>query len=161
MYPMESLLDEVRLLWHVMVRTGERLHAGEKTTLGMRGVLELLLRDGPATVPQMARSRRVTRQHVQGLADALRQLEMVALVDNPAHRRSPLVRLTPAGRSAIERMRRRERRLYGRARPAVPGRELRRAAEILGAVRKALSAVRVSPARERAAVSRRRGGRRG
>ena len=39
MEPIEELLNQVRLLWHVMVRTAERLHEGESVTLGMRAVL--------------------------------------------------------------------------------------------------------------------------
>jgi DNA-binding MarR family transcriptional regulator len=133
----EELLDEVRLLWHAMVRTGERLHEEEPVTLGMRAVLEFLLH-GPATVPHIARSRHVTRQHIQGLVDALLELDLAALATNPAHRRSSLVRLTPEGRGAIERMRRRERRFIDRIDLGVDPGELRRAAQTLRAVGKAL-----------------------
>jgi DNA-binding MarR family transcriptional regulator len=133
----EELLDEVRLLWHAMVRTGERLHEEEPVTLGMRAVLEFLLH-GPATVPHIARSRHVTRQHIQGLVDALLELDLASLATNPAHRRSSLVRLTPEGRGAIDRMRRRERRFIDRIDLGVDPGELRRAALTLRAVGKAL-----------------------
>lgn len=135
----EELLDEVRLLWHAMVRTGGRLHEEEPVTLGMRAVLEFLLH-GPATVPHIARSRHVTRQHIQGLVDALLELDLAALAANPAHKRSPLVRLTPDGQEVIGRMRRRERRFLDRIQFGVGADELRRSAETLRAVGNALGA---------------------
>jgi DNA-binding MarR family transcriptional regulator len=137
-HPLDELLDQVRLLWHVTVQAGERLHEGEAVTLGMRAVLEFLEANGPRAVPEIARSRHVTRQHIQVLVNGLLDLRLVSLDDNPAHRRSSLVRLTPEGEKAIARMRKRERRLLDglelRARPD----ELRRAAGVLKAVREAL-----------------------
>jgi DNA-binding MarR family transcriptional regulator len=134
----ESLLDEVRLLWHVAVDAAERLHADEPVTVGMRGVMEFVQVHGPATVPQVARSRHVTRQHIQTLVNGLVTLRLVALEENPAHRRSALVALTPEGRSAIERMRRRERAFLQRLDLRRSAAELGRAAETLRAVREAL-----------------------
>jgi DNA-binding MarR family transcriptional regulator len=134
----ERLLDEVRLLWHAMVRVGERLHAEEPVTLGMRAVLEFVSLGGPATVPQVARSRGVTRQHVQELVNALLALELVALEANPAHRRSALVCLTSEGRKVIERMRRRERRLFERIDLEGKAGGLESAARTLKEVRRAL-----------------------
>jgi DNA-binding MarR family transcriptional regulator len=136
--PIDELLDQVRLLWHVMARAAERLHEGEPVTLGMRAVLEFLAAHGPAPVPAIARSRQVTRQHVQALVHELLEARLVSLDDNPAHRRSALVQLTPGGRTTIDRMKRRERKLLdGLALEATPA-ELQRAAAVLGAVREAL-----------------------
>ncbi len=134
----EGLLDEVRLLWHVAVESGERLHADEPVTLGMRGVLDFLVSHGPVTVPHVARSRHVTRQHIQTLVNALLRLHLVSIEANPAHRRSALVHLTADGQKTIERMKRRERKLLDRIDPGRSGVEIRRAAETLKAVREAL-----------------------
>lgn len=138
MEALEALLDEVRLLWHAMVQSGERLHEQEPITLGTRGVLEFLALHGPATVPHVARSRRVTRQHIQSLVNALLELGLVALDANPAHRRSALVRLTPEGKRVIERMKRRERRFFDTRDLGREADELGRAARTLRAVRHAL-----------------------
>ncbi len=138
MYPIEGLLDEVRLLWHAMGRSGERLHRKEAVTMGMRGVLEFLALRGPATVPQVARSRGVTRQHIQALVDALAGRGLVSLEANPAHRRSALVELAGPGRKAIERMRDRERRFFDGIDMGRKPDEIRRAAETLRSVRQAL-----------------------
>jgi DNA-binding MarR family transcriptional regulator len=135
---MEALLDQVRLLWHVLGQVADRLHEDEQVTLGMRAVLEFLEREGPTAVPEVARSRRVTRQHIQALVNDLLELRLVVLDANPAHRRSALVGLTHEGQEAFRRMKRRERRFFDgldlKARPS----DLRRATETLKAVREAM-----------------------
>jgi DNA-binding MarR family transcriptional regulator len=72
------------------------------------------------------------------LVNELFALRLVSFDDNPAHRRSALVRLTPAGQKAIGRIKRRERRFFdGLLLTAKPG-DLRRAVATLSAVREAL-----------------------
>ena len=134
----DELLDQVRLLWHVTVQAGERLHEGEAVTLGMRAVLEFLEANGPRAVPEIARNRHVTRQHIQVLVNGLLELRLVLLDENPAHRRSSLVRLTPEGQKAIARMRKRERQFLGGLELHAKPDELRRAAVVLKSVREAL-----------------------
>lgn len=135
---LQVLIDEVRLLWNSLVQRGEALHADEPVTMGMRAVLEFLARQGPASVPNIARSRRVTRQHIQVLVNELQDEGCVSLAENPAHRRSPLVRLTDRGRRTLARMSRREAEVLSAAPiPASPAR-LDRAARTLRAVRQAL-----------------------
>ena len=133
-----ELLDEVRLLWHVMVQAAERLHERELITLGMRAVLEFVARSGPTAVPEIARSRHVTRQHIQALVNDLIELRLVSLDENPAHRRSALVRLTPDGQKVIDRMKRRERQFFDGLGLKTRPDDLRRAAATLSAVRAAL-----------------------
>ena len=111
-HEIETLLNEVRLLYHRMVQVAEEIHSDEPVTLGMRAVLEFLLKNGPTTVPEIARSRFVTRQHIQTLVNELRAGDFVTLEDNPSHRRSSLVTLTGEGARMIRRMRRREDQLY-------------------------------------------------
>jgi DNA-binding MarR family transcriptional regulator len=137
--PAEKLFDEVRLLWNLLVQTGERLHANEQITIAMRAVLEFLVLRGPATVPQIARGRYVTRQHIQELVNALVERGLVEMADNPAHRRSRLTRLTPLGEETIERMRRREQRVYGKLDQGVRPPDLERAERTLRGVRKVLA----------------------
>jgi DNA-binding MarR family transcriptional regulator len=135
---LDALLNEVRLLWHRLVQVGQRLHGPAPITLGMRAVLEYLAREGPATVPGIARSRHVTRQHIQALVNALLEAKLVELGDNPAHKRSPLVGLTPEGRRRIGRMKAKEARLLARSTFGVSQAELQRAAATLRAVRAGL-----------------------
>ncbi|WP_246723542.1 MarR family transcriptional regulator [Rhizobium sp. ARZ01] len=54
----------------------------------------------PLTVPQIARNMGLTRQAVQRLIDELARQGMIAVEDNPHHKRSRLVRLTVPGENA-------------------------------------------------------------
>jgi DNA-binding MarR family transcriptional regulator len=77
-------------------------------TAAMRAVLDALYEHGTQTVPQIARSKKVTRQHIQTLADKLLASELISCEENPKDRRSPLLRLTGHGEAIVERMRARE-----------------------------------------------------
>ncbi len=105
LYP---LIVTVRKLFHQLAAAADSLHGGSGITAGMRGVLESLGRHGPQTVPDMARARPVSRQHIQGLVNALAELDLVETLENPAHRRSHLIAMTPAGRAAFDAIRSRE-----------------------------------------------------
>ena len=81
-----------------------RLRAvGQKTGLitswggGAFGFMRSLALIGPLTVPQIAQMRPTSRQRMQRLADELVAEGLVEFIDNPRHRRSKLVRLTPKG----------------------------------------------------------------
>lgn len=66
---------------------------------GAFGFLRSLALFGPLTVPQIAEMRPTSRQRMQRLADELATDGLVMFVDNPKHRRSKLVKLTPKGES--------------------------------------------------------------
>jgi DNA-binding MarR family transcriptional regulator len=76
---------------------------GRKTGLitswggGAFGFLRSLALLGPLTVPQIAQMRPTSRQRMQRLADELAAEGLVRFIDNPKHRRSKLVQLTPKG----------------------------------------------------------------
>lgn len=69
--------------------------------VGVRAVLDLLLEHGPMTVPQLGRSQALSRQFVQRMVNEAAARGLVESTPNPAHQRSVLIRLTPAGRDAI------------------------------------------------------------
>lgn len=73
-------------------------------SVGVRNVLDQLRRGGDLTVPALARGQDLSRQYVQRVVDEAREAGWVEVVDNPAHRRSGLVRLTRAGARAIDRV---------------------------------------------------------
>jgi len=62
-------------------------------------VLEILAGTTALTVPQIARERSTSRQNIQLLIDRLASRGRVAIIQNPAHRRSGLVQLTDLGRA--------------------------------------------------------------
>jgi DNA-binding MarR family transcriptional regulator len=78
---------------------------GQKTGLitswggGAFGFMRSLALLGPLTVPQIAQMRPTSRQRMQRLADELAAEGLVQFIDNPRHRRSKLVQLTPKGRA--------------------------------------------------------------
>ena len=84
------------------------MHADLGITASMRAVMETLAEEGDKTVPEIARIKGVSRQHIQVNVNALVDENLVKLIDNPTHKRSPLVVLTKNGRTAFREMRRRE-----------------------------------------------------
>ena len=132
--PLDELLRETVALFHRLKTAATQLHGGGELAAAKRGILKSL-ESGPQTVPQMARARPVSRQHIQSLVDPLAAAGYVELVDNPHHRRSRLVRLTAKGQTAVDRINRREQAIYARlSRCFAPGR-VRRAASLLREVR--------------------------
>lgn len=65
-----------------------------------RDVLDFLVFEGAATVPNIARNRGVSRQHIQKRADALVEKGLADFADNPAHKSSKLLEATIAGERA-------------------------------------------------------------
>jgi DNA-binding MarR family transcriptional regulator len=64
---------------------------------GAFGFMRSLAMFGPLTLPQIAQMRPTSRQRMQRLANELAAEGLVEFIDNPKHRRSKLVRLTPKG----------------------------------------------------------------
>jgi DNA-binding MarR family transcriptional regulator len=64
---------------------------------GAFGFLRSLALLGPLTIPQIAEMRPTSRQRMQRLADELAAEGLVEFAENPRHRRSKLVQLTPKG----------------------------------------------------------------
>jgi DNA-binding MarR family transcriptional regulator len=133
--PIEQLINEIRLLYQSLVKIGEEIHAGSNISMGMRAVLEFLDRNGDSTVPHMARQRRVTRQRIQILVNALLDRGLVQTRDNPASRRSPLIALSASGARTIVEMRRAEGR---EVTVDVCDEKIQEAAHLLARVREAL-----------------------
>ena len=61
------------------------------------------------------------------------------LVDNPAHKRSNLVRLTPKGRRLVDRMRKRESKILGALGSGMSEKQLRSAATVARSLREILA----------------------
>ncbi len=98
----------VRRLFHKLSHAVSTLHGDGDVSAGMRAVLESVIEGGPQTVPQMARVRPVSRQHIQVLVNELLEGGYVETLENPAHKRSVLVSPTEHGRTTFAAMRARE-----------------------------------------------------
>ncbi len=101
---LRAVVDETIALFHRVRWVAEQIYGEEGRSTARRGILRGLARYGPRTVPQLARSRSVTRQHTQSVVDELAAAGLVTLVDNPAHARSRLVRITPRGAALVARL---------------------------------------------------------
>ena len=139
----DEVIDETTGIFHLLHAIAAQLHGGGELTAGRRGILRGLDRLGPQTVPQMARARPVSRQYIQMLVNGLEADGLVELYENPAHRRSRLVRLTAAGRETLGAMYRREAELYATLDLPVDEGELRDVAAILRRVRETLLATQL------------------
>lgn len=126
-----AVIDATRALFHRMKATAEQVHKETETTAGLRGVLQDLHHNGPRSVPDMARTRPVSRQHIQVLVNKLLERKEVDLILNPSHARSHLVRLTDLGKASVEAIRRREAELLERLPLEARTDELAKAAKVL------------------------------
>lgn len=130
------LIVEVRRAFHDLGAYADALHADLEITAAMRAVMEYLADNGPETVPNIARDKKVTRQHIQQLADALVARGMAKWVDNPRHKRSKLLELSPAGEKAFAEIRRREAGALRRLASHFEHDDVQRASETLGRLRR-------------------------
>lgn len=98
-----ALVVQVFRLNGMLTAAGDALAAPAGQTSARWRVLAAV-QDAPKTVAQIARAWSLARQSVQRVADLLERDGLIAYEDNPAHRRASLLRLTPEGRAALERI---------------------------------------------------------
>ena len=78
-----AVIDETQSLFHRLKRAAEELHRDDGLTAGQRAVLKSLQNGGPQTVPELARARPVSRQHIQSLVNPMVRAGWVKLEENP------------------------------------------------------------------------------
>ncbi len=98
---LEALFDEVNALQIRLKQAVRGFHSETDSTFVGQDVLQILAESGAQTVPQIARVRSTSRQNIQILVNRLKARGCVELVDNPAHKKSVLVRLTPRGQALL------------------------------------------------------------
>ena len=128
---MVALTRAVRAAFNRLKALGDDLHGDVQITTAMRAVMETLSEAGAQTVPQIARAKGVTRQHIQLLADALVKAGLAAVKANPAHRRSSLIALTEKGKRAFAKMQAREAPIVEEMAWEFDAQELERATAVL------------------------------
>jgi DNA-binding MarR family transcriptional regulator len=87
---------------------------GSGLTVRLRAVLEILARDDSLTVPDLARQLHIQRQYVQVMVNEALAAGLVEKRDNPRHKRSVLIALTPAGEAQIRAVMTREQAVMAR-----------------------------------------------
>lgn len=100
----EDLIIEIVATFFLLRAEGMRIGVVSPSGEGYWSVLRLLKLNGPQTVPQLARYRYVPRQSVQKLANEMLKDGVIELVNNPAHKRSKLLRLTSKGDIVFQEM---------------------------------------------------------
>jgi DNA-binding MarR family transcriptional regulator len=98
----DRLLRENLFLFFRARAVGDRIFARVGQSAGKVSLMRSVYEEGPQSVAHIARARPVARQGVQRMADQLAADGLVEFAENPAHLRSRLVRLTPAGRRLLE-----------------------------------------------------------
>lgn len=137
----QELFDEIRRVDNRLRWLGDTLHPELGLTAAKRSILLALHRDGPQTVPDLARERLVSRQVVQTQVNDLLDDGLVASAPNPRHRRSPLLTLTNEGASRIRRMLAKEEALVERSPNTPKTAEMIDLREKLRILRKALETI--------------------
>jgi DNA-binding MarR family transcriptional regulator len=103
-----DLLGQIRTCFNRLKLLAGQLHEDLGVNPSMRAVMESLQAEDRQSVPEIARAKSVSRQHIQTIMNALQKAGLVESLDNPAHRRSPLFTLTAKGRTVFREIRRRE-----------------------------------------------------
>ena len=98
---LEDLLVEVNALGVRLRQAVRGFHSEDDSAFGGQDVLQILSESDGQTVPQIARIRATSRQNIQILVNRLKSRGCVELINNPAHRKSALVRLTARGRASL------------------------------------------------------------
>lgn len=80
----------------------ERGLEGTELTVRARAVLEVLLENSEASVPDIAHKLEIKRQYVQLMVNETLSDGLTIKRENPRHKRSTLIALTPKGQTLIE-----------------------------------------------------------
>ncbi len=97
-----EVFDLVGALYRRGLRKVEQSEQVEGVSVGVRSVLVLLRRHGPMTVPRMGRIMALSRQFVQRMVNDATAEGWAEAIPNPAHQRSSLIRISPAGETMID-----------------------------------------------------------
>jgi DNA-binding MarR family transcriptional regulator len=165
---LQAVFTEVVALANQLRKTSGSVAGQESFLSGTWGILGILERPGPQTVPAMARSRALSRQNIQVSVNRLRARGLVSLSANPAHKRSALVELTDRGRSTLAAIVQQQAKSTAALLPYVTESRLVRAARLLRQLRQLLTGHELPPVEptgtrsveQRATTARRRPARR-
>lgn len=133
------LIVEIRRGFNALAAAGDALHSDLGVTSAMRALMEHLSEHGQATVPDIARAKNVSRQHIQQMANALEEMELLTFVANPRHKRSPFAALTPKGASVFTEIRRREADVLADLAGRLQGEDIAAAADTIARLRAVLA----------------------
>jgi DNA-binding MarR family transcriptional regulator len=143
---LEALLAEVAALANQLRKTAALMPRQDISPQGGWSILQTLGHLGPQTVPDIARTRALSRQNIQILVNRLKFQGYVAVTPNPAHKRSGLVELTARGRGLLATVMEREATSLEGLLPYVSQARLVPAARLLRRLRELLAGTEMPPA---------------
>ena len=105
---LNTVIRDVRSCFNLLGNRSNDLLKDLEINASMRGVMENLSLTGEKTVPDIARARNVSRQHIQIIINDLLNKGLVSSRANPEDKRSLLVSLTNLGENIFAEIRNRE-----------------------------------------------------
>ncbi len=105
---LNAVILDIRLCFNLLRARADEMHKDLGVNASMRAVMESLAAAGEKTVPDIARGRGVSRQHIQVIVNALIKEDLTLTRDNPADKRTFLVSLTEKGRDVFDQIKKRE-----------------------------------------------------
>lgn len=106
--PLYKLILEIRSTYDDLKALSDAMNQDVGLSSASRDVVESLYGRDNRTVPEIAKAKSVSRQHIQLLVDGLVAKGLVEFHNNPSHKRSKLVILTASGRQLFDHIRSRE-----------------------------------------------------
>lgn len=103
----QRMIGEVFRIHGQLLATADEFAKDLKVS-SARWQLIATIRNQPMTAAQIARRNGISRQGAQQTVNRLLRQQLVELLPNPDHRRSPLVALTDAGRTTMDVLRERQ-----------------------------------------------------
>ena len=103
-----STILDIRLSFNLLRSWADQMHQDLGVTASMRAVMESVAGGGEKSVPDIARSRGVSRQHIQVIVNCLTKANLVKTRNNPDDKRTFLVSLTDHGRIVFDEIQKRE-----------------------------------------------------
>jgi len=140
LFALSELININRILADTLKETAHDLHEDLDLSVPARSILLELRKNGPLTVPALARQRDVSRQFIQVTANPMLAAGILESRPNPAHRRSRLMALTNKGTELVRRVMRREGTLMHEVATDLTAAEIRQAAETLTRVQLLMAA---------------------
>jgi DNA-binding MarR family transcriptional regulator len=133
------LVNRIPRLYFLLKAVGDARLDDLGITAAMRGVMASLAAGAPRAVPELARERPVSRQHMQTVVNELLAAGLVETLPNPSHRRSPRIALTENGRGRLRLLQAREAEMLARVAPAVSHAELAAATRLFDLLERELA----------------------
>jgi len=105
---LNSVIRDIRLCFNLLRARADELHQDLGVNASMRAVMESVAGNDEKTVPDIARSRGVSRQHIQVIVNCLTKENLIKTRDNPDDKRTFLVSLTDHGQTVFGEIQKRE-----------------------------------------------------